>query len=527
MEIDRAEGRKARRAVMAAGFLLAVLPAGAALADDPLPPPMQPGTVIPAGQIDTAIAAVDGIAQDIMRRSGVPGMAVVVVRDGKTVFAKGYGVRKAGEDAPVDADTVFQLASLSKPISATVVAHAVAEGLVSWDTPVREHLPWFALSDPWVSDHVTVGDMFSHRSGLPGHAGDRLEDIGFDRREVLERLKFMPLNSFRDSYAYTNFGLTAGGEAVAAAAGIDWATLAEKTVFEPLGMTATSYRFADFAGRENRAFGHVMIDGGWEARFVRQPDAQAPAGGVSASVADVGKWLAMVMEEGGDLIPQEALLPAIRSQMISDGMPAAAARPGLYGFGFGTGVDASGRVALNHSGAFAMGAGTNFVLLPLEDVAIAVLTNASPTGAAEAVGRTFMDLVEFGEQERDWYAAYASRMAGLSAPVGELVGKSPPADPTGPGMDDQLLGTFANDYFGPIEIGDDGNSLVVKLGPEPIVYSLTHWNGRTYVFEPRDENNPEGSISMLTFAPEGPREKATSVTIEFLNERGLGTFTRD
>lgn len=514
-------------AVLATGVALVALSGGAALADDPLPPPMQPGTVIPDGQIDDAIAAVDGIADDVMRRSGVPGMAVVVVRDGKTVFAKGYGVRKVGEDAKVDADTVFQIASLSKSISATVVAHAVGEELIGWDTPLVKHLPWFALSEPWVSDHVTVGDMFAHRSGLPAHAGDTLEDIGFDRREVLERLKFMPLNSFRNTYAYTNFGLTAAGEAVAAAAGTDWETLAETTIFKPLGMVSTSFRFDDFAAHDNRAFGHVKTDGKWQAKYVRQPDPQAPAGGVSSTANDFGKWLAMLMAEGGDIVPKAALLPATQAQMPSGAMPSPAARPGLYGYGIGTSVDASGRVSLSHSGAFAHGTGTNFIMLPLDDIAIAVLTNGFPVGAAESVSRTFMDLVEFGEQERDWYAAYAPRFAGMTAPVGDLVGRSPPADPTGPGMDHQLLGTFSNDYFGPIEIGDDGNSLVVKLGPEPMTYSLTHWNGRTYVLEPRDENNPDGSISQLTFEPEGPRELATSVTIEFLNGNGLGTFTRD
>lgn len=520
------DGRVAGAAVWA-GLTLACAGGVQAQADDALPPPMAPGTAIPDGQIDRAIEALDGIATDVMKRAGIPGMAVVVVRDGETVFAEGYGVRKMGEDARVDPDTVFQLASLSKSISATVVAHAVGQGLIGWDTPLVEHLPWFELSDPYVTSHVTVGDVFSHRSGLPEHAGDDLEDIGYDRREILERLKFMPLNSFRNTYAYTNFGLTAGGEAVAAAAGTDWETLAETAVFEPLGMTSTSYRLDDFLKRENRAFGHVRQGDGWQAKYVRRPDPQAPAGGASASANDFGKWLAMVMDGGGDIAPEAALLPALQTQMPAGAMPSPAARPGLYGFGFGTGVDASGRVALSHSGAFALGSGTSFVLLPLDNIAIGVLTNASPVGAAEAVGRTFMDLVEFGEPERDWFAAFAPRFAPMVAPVGELVDKQPPADPTGPGMDDQLLGTFDNPYFGPIDIADGGEGLVVKLGPEPMTYALTHRDGRTYVLEPRDENNPDGSVSTLTFAPDGPRDRATSVTIGFLNGNGLGTFKRD
>ena len=100
-----------------------------------------------------------------------------------------------------------------------MVAHQVGANAIGWDTPIVSKLPWFALSDPAVTKMVTVGDMFSHRSGLPDHAGDMLEDLGYDRRYVLERLRQLPLDPFRISYAYTNFGLTAGAEAVAVGRG--------------------------------------------------------------------------------------------------------------------------------------------------------------------------------------------------------------------------------------------------------------------------------------------------------------------
>ena len=157
-------------------------------------PPQSAGVPIPDGQIDKAIAGLDAIASDVMKRSGIPGMAIAVVRDGKTAYAKGFGVRKIGESQPVDADTVFQIASLSKSLAATVVAHEVGAGIVRWDTPLVAHLPWFKLIDPWVTQHVTIADMFSHRSGRPEHAGDDLEDLGYDRRTVLERLRRLPLS---------------------------------------------------------------------------------------------------------------------------------------------------------------------------------------------------------------------------------------------------------------------------------------------------------------------------------------------
>mgnify|MGYP001810257128 CR=1 FL=1 len=245
-----------RIALTALGAVMIVCSTPARAQDMP-PPPEVAGVPIPDGQIDRALEQLDTLAAAIMKTSGIPGMAVAVVRDGRAVYAKGFGIRKAGAPEAVNADTVFQIASLSKPVTATIVARQVQAGIVGWDTPVAKHLPWFKLKDPWVTTHMTIGDLLSHRSGLPDHAGDTLEDLGFDRRQVLERLRLLPLAPFRISYAYTNFGFTAGAEATAVASGKDWATLSEDALFKPLGMTSTSARFADFEKRSNRAFGHV------------------------------------------------------------------------------------------------------------------------------------------------------------------------------------------------------------------------------------------------------------------------------
>ena len=257
------------------------------------PPALAPAMPLPDNAVAGAVARLDGIAADLMSSSGIPGLAVAVVHGGKTLYAKGFGVRDTRSDEPVDAGTVFQLASLSKPIAATVVAQQVGAGVITWDTPVVDTLPWFALSDPSVTRMVTVGDFFAHRSGLPDHAGDVLEDLGYDRRAVLERMRLLPLAPFRTSYAYTNFGVTAAAEAVATAAGRDWADLSEQVLYRPLGMSTASSRFADFQSRPDRAVGHVKVDGAYQPRYTRDPDAQSPAGGVSASVQDMASWLAM------------------------------------------------------------------------------------------------------------------------------------------------------------------------------------------------------------------------------------------
>src|SRR5690606_39198061 len=121
--------------------------------------------------------------------------------------------------------------------------------------------PSLRLSDPYVTDHATIGDFFSHRTGIPAGMGDELEDLGFGRGEIIRRLAQVPLDRFRASYHYANFGITIGAEAVAAAAGMAWEELAEDLLFAPLGMEATSFRNADYLARENRASLHAWENG--------------------------------------------------------------------------------------------------------------------------------------------------------------------------------------------------------------------------------------------------------------------------
>lgn len=146
-----------------------------------LPPPVQPGTEIPAGQVETAVAKLDVLVAEILAKSTVPGLATAVVHKGKVLYAKGFGLRRVGAPGDVGPDTVFQLASVSKSIGATVVASQVTKGTVDWATPVRTHLPDFALKDPYASAQLTIADLYAHRSGLPPHAGDLLEDLGYGR----------------------------------------------------------------------------------------------------------------------------------------------------------------------------------------------------------------------------------------------------------------------------------------------------------------------------------------------------------
>jgi CubicO group peptidase (beta-lactamase class C family) len=295
--------------------------------------------------ITDAVAQLDRLVAELMASTGVPGVAVAVVQGERTIFAKGFGTRRVGAQSPVDADTVFQLASVSKSVGATVVAREIGLGHVAWAQPIAGLLPWFALADPQATKLVTIGDLYAHRAGLPEHIGDRLEDMGYDQRQVLERLRYVKLDGFRTKYDYTNFGLTAAGIATAAAAGIDWATLSEQAVYAPLGMTRTSSRFADFVGRSNRVSGHRKLDGKWVVNELRMPDAQAPAASVTSSVNDLAKWLAMMLGQsvfGGRRLVDAAALAAAVSPQIETAPAREGRAADYYGYGFNVSTTAAG-----------------------------------------------------------------------------------------------------------------------------------------------------------------------------------------
>jgi len=492
-----------------------------------VPPNEVSGVQIPAGRIDDAVAKVDGLVAELMKNSGVPGMAVAIVHGGKTLYAKGFGIKDAGKgdgpDNKVNADTVFQLASVSKSVGATVVAHQVTEGAVTWDTPVATKLPGFTLIDPYVTTHVSVADLYSHRSGLPDHAGDALEDLGYDRQQVLDRLKYLPLAPFRISYAYTNFGVTAAAEAVAAAAGKPWEDLSEEVLYRPLGMTSTSSKFADFLARPNHAVNHIKSGDRWEARFQRDPDPQTPAGGVSSSVNDMARWLTMVMANGtynGQRITSpEALLPAITPQVISTAARNPNARAGTYGHGFNTSVTSSGRTMYSHSGAFGLGAATNFAVMPSEDIGIIALTNAAPYGIPEALTAEFMDLVQYGQVREDWANLYRQQLAPMNNPDGTLAGKQPPVSPAPAKPLSDYAGVYNNDYWGPATVSDHDGRLQLTLGPKNQTFDLAHWDGDTFTFPLSTENALPGSVSTAVFTGE-------AMKIEYFDSSGLGTFTR-
>ncbi len=477
-------------------------------------------------RLKNALSYLEKTAQELIDKKAVPGLSLAVVYKDKLVLARGYGVRVNGNPEKVDADTVFQLASVSKPLAATVISSLVAEGKISWDSKITELDPDFEMYDPWVTRELTIRDLFAHRSGLPDHAGDLLEDMGYGRDEVLRRLRYQkPHSSMRSAYAYTNFGLTEAAVAAAKSCDKDWESLSDEKLYKPLGMNSSSSRYSDFMARENKALGHVLLDSKWVHKTQRQPDAQSPAGGASSSANDMAQWLRLQLAGGRlggkQVISAAALSTAHQPHMFLRLSPINQL-PLFYGLGFNVSYDAEGRLRLGHSGAFSLGASTTLTLLPGEELGICVLTNAAPSGVPEGLANAFVDMALYGKTSQDWFALYKQ----IIASEFEMENKynTAPASARPASGNASYIGRYQNELFGPLEVSKKDGNLFMSLGPKPKRFALKHFDADTFVYTAEEEELSGASALKFNLDAGG---KAVSVLIENLDYEGQGLFKRE
>lgn len=479
---------------------------------------------IDAAGVDRGLAALPQIIDRYHKQSTVPGLAAVVVYDGKVRYLEGFGLREVGKPDRVDADTVFQLASVSKPISATVVAAALTKKLptLGWDDAVQKALPNFTLRDPWVGSHVTVADMFAHRSGLPDHSGNLLEGLGYNREQILAKHRMYPLRRFRDNYEYTNYGLTTGAAAMAASAGLKWEDLAEQALFGPLGMKSTSYRFSDLQSRTNRAAMHTSVDGTWVPNLKVDTDAQAPAGSSSSSARDLGVWLTMLLAKGAPVIDEAQLKQIWQPAIVRPGLPALGTPAGFYAMGWIVSVEPTGEVRVSHSGGFGLGAATTVAVYPSKGLAIAVITNGPPMGMPEAIAAEFADIVRYGTStQEDWLALIAPHIASEETKDHKKYSAAA-SNPGKVNADSAYVGRYTNAFYGPLTVGTSGAGLWFTAGPNKERWPLKHFSGDEFFFTTTGED--ESGLSGATFTTSGNR--ATALTIGAWDHEGLGRFVR-
>ncbi|HKS72871.1 MAG TPA: serine hydrolase [Terriglobales bacterium] len=445
--------------------------------------------------VQSALTQLDDYIHATMGATRVPGVAVAVIFNDKVILLRGYGVRNVGEPAAVDPDTVFELASVSKPLASTVLASLAGEGKIRWDDRIADIDPGFQLANPETMREITIRDFFSHRSGLATPSGDFLELLGYSRPEILYRMRYLPLpGQFRKTYAYSNFGLTEGAIAAANKIGKPWEVIADEQLYSRLGMRSTSSRFSDYENRPDKAALHVFIDDQPVNRFVRQADAESPAGGASSSARDLAEWVRLQLNDGKwngkQIIDAKALEETWKPQICRNPLDPAKPNecPGgqFYGLGWNVRTTAEGHTEISHSGAFFLGASTAVYMIPDEHLGILALTDAQPVGLPESICLHFLDLVHYGKPQRDYLTLVGSVMAGMLKESQEespdYSQMTPPKTPTPARSLSSYVGQYSNEYFGTLEVSVAGDRLILRLPPRGAYYELSHWDGDTFTY---------------------------------------------
>ncbi|HCA80273.1 MAG TPA: serine hydrolase [Bacteroidetes bacterium] len=423
-----------------------------------------------------------------MRDWETPGLALAVVRNDSVIFARGYGVRKKGETAPVTAKTIFAIASTTKAMTAACLGMLVDEGKLKWDDPVTKYLPWFQLSDPYVTRELTVRDLLCHRSGLS--RGDNLWYLSsYTREEVLRRVRFLkPAWSFRSRYGYQNIMFLAAGEMIPSVTSKSWDDFIADRLFKPLGMTKTSTSVKSLSGLDDVATPHDRIDTVMQP--VRWPnfDNVGSAGAVNSCVEDMAQWIRMNL--GGGMYRGKKILSAdvvkeiqtpqtiIRLDSLDQVL-----RPSnhfaAYGFGW-TLRDYLGRKLIQHDGALD-GMRARVVLIPEEKFGFVILMNSSNTNLHASIAYRIIDHY-LGGPVRDWSSELlkiakeqeAKNRAEEKKQIDERARETKPSLPL-----ESYTGKYEHEMYGEANVQLEGGQLTLRYFPL-YVGPMTHWHYDTF-----------------------------------------------
>lgn len=426
----------------------------------------------------------DAYIEAARREWRAPGVAVTIVKDGKLFVAKGYGVRELGKPEPVDADTMFDIASLAKSFTAAAIATLVDEGKMRWDDPVRRHLPGFELSDDYRSQNVTVRDFLTHRSGI--ERGDFMwRFTNYDTREVIRRMRYMEFREpFRTTFSYNNVGYTAAGEAAAAAAGTSWAELVRTRLLEPLGMRDTTAGVVHTLA-PNHATGHAEIAGVEQPIRNKKGMSTFPAGGVNSTARDIAKWLLFQLGDGtwdGKRVISAAAMTEMHSPQniipTTAEMRAARGVKGFAAYGLGWQImDFRGHPMFWHSGG-ADGMPTYMAILPEDKIGVAVFVNtwSAPTLHGTIAGRVLDVLLKTGFDT----TPTPKRTDPPPAEKPLRVEGTSPSRPLA-----EYAGTYENKLHGAMVVREENGKLSLQFGRGE-TGDLEHWHYDTFRVTWRD-----------------------------------------
>lgn len=484
-------------------------------------------------------ADLDERVREVIAAHGVPGMAVAIVEDGKVVHAKGYGVRRLGGTEPVGPDTIFPTGSTGKAVTAAALAVLVDEGRIGWDDRVIDHMPDFRMFDPWVTREMTIRDLLVHRSGLGLGAGDLLfvPRTSRSRADVVHALRHLrPATSFRSGYAYDNVLYVVAGQLIEAVTGQSWEVFVRDRLFRPAGMLASTTEESARFATEDRVQPHARVDGAFRGLGPLSMlderkglgSVAAPAGGVSSSANDFGRWLQVQLALGGlpdgegrlysETVAREMWAP---QQLVPiRPMPGelAATTPQFSAYSLGWQVqDYRGVRTVQHAGAV-FGVQTMVVLVPDRGLGFSLQINSEDGLVLRGLMFELLDHYLDAPDRKDWVAIHADfvRKRGEAA-VAMLA--SPAGKPRTAGRPSLALpayaGRYADAWYGPITVRHDGRRLRMDFTMTPdMVGTMTPWRHDTFRVDWDDATlepafatfalDAEGKVARISMKPVSP-----------------------
>nr|WP_233264235.1 serine hydrolase [Lysobacter panacisoli] len=470
----------------------------------------------------------DAYVEGVRKQFDVPGIAVAVVKDGEVVLERGFGQREMGKPAAVDARTLFAIASNTKAFTAASLSILADEGKLSLDDRVVDHLPWFRMSDPYVTREMRLRDLLAHRSGLGLGAGDLLywPTTTYNTEEVSRRLKDVPLTgSFRGQYAYDNILYGVAQLVIEKVSGQSYAQFLQQRIFDPLGMRDTRFNSDALRPRDNIATGHAKADFKDLQPAPRMAWANVSgAGGIYSSVHDMSRWMRMQLA-GGTYVDARGNTQRLFSEERQQAMwsvvtpipvPKAAVpeleatRPNFLGYGEGWSLsDYRGHKLAWHTGGWP-GMVSRVTLLPEQKLGVIVLTNAEIGGAFNAVTLRVLDAY-LDTPKTDWTAAYAAALAKSKGKADEdwqkhLKARVADAGPSLPLA--KYARTYRDPWYGDIVVEEKDGALRMRFTRTPqLAGTLTPWQHDTFMVR-WDERwlNADAFVSFALDADGGIRE---------------------
>lgn len=449
----------------------------------------------------------------------IPGVSVAIIKNGKIVLMKGYGIKEIGKPDKVDENTLFMIGSNTKAFTATALAMLEAEKKLTLDDKVQKWLPDFKLYDPWVAKEANLRDLLSHRLGFETFQGDFMYfDSDLTKEEVFEKFsKVKPMHSYRSTWGYTNAAFGVAGEVIKAASGKSWAEYLKEKIFLPLGMNDTKALCPEIATALNKASAHTIEDGAIKKIPYGKIDNIGPAGAISSSANDMSKWVMAQLANGRlndkTVIPSRAISQTWfpHSIMGNGGHMYNKGHFALYGLGWFL-EEYSGRKIVSHTGGV-NGFVTSVTLIPEEKLGIIVLTNTDQNNFYESLKWEIADAY-LGNPYRNYSKAHKTMMNAQEKQMASLLQKKRDTAATNP-KPALELNQYAGEYRHPVY-----GKMNITLEKGKLIARFEHHSGRYATVEPLGGNRFLSTFNEVIygtkvwpFTLENGKVKSVTVTV--------------